>query len=173
MFLFCKQSLNVLLTENLNNELAKDQDERGLRRLHAWLSSSPHLGVPGGNILLLSRQIHVCAQPQIQSALQANPWGGEEEGANGKIMPPPPLCGHPLCLWDRLREGSLTIDTQFHKNKFTRQWSYLETFLVSRHWLALDFFCKNDTHDNTLVKVFGDSFLPLGWWYRSKPSHLF
>ena len=115
--LFCKQSFNVLLPENLNNELAKDQDERGLRRLHAWRSSSPHLGVPGGNILLLSRQIHVCAQPQIQSALQANPWGGEEEGANGKIMPPPPLCGHPLCLWDRLREGSLTKDTQFHKKQ--------------------------------------------------------
>ena len=89
MFLFCKQSFNVLLPENLNNELAKDQDERGLRRLHAWLSSSPHLSVPGGNILQLSRQIHVCTQPQIQSALQANPWGGEEEGANGKIMPPP------------------------------------------------------------------------------------
>ena len=105
----------------MNWQRIRNQDQRGLCRLHAWLSFSPHLGVPGGNILLLSRQIHVCAQPQIQSALQANPWGGEEEGANGKIMPPPPLCGHPLCLWDRLREGSLTKDTQFHKNKFTRQ----------------------------------------------------
>ena len=33
--LFCKQSFNVLLPENLNNELAKDQDERELCRLHA------------------------------------------------------------------------------------------------------------------------------------------